>query len=77
MKQDGRSPYERLRGRDFRGEVVECCEVVHYKLDRDKTGKLDNQSSVGGVARKVFGLRRTFLGHDPRDPPMQEHLEAT
>ena len=44
VKQDGRSPYERLRGRDFRGEVVECCEVVHYKLDRDKTCKLDNQS---------------------------------
>ena len=66
---------------DFVGEIfVEklLSEVVHYKLVRDKTGKLDNQSSVGvWLGSKVFGLRRAFLGHDPRDPPMQEHLEAT
>ena len=62
VKQDGRSPYERLRGRDFRGEVVECCEVVHYKLDREKTGKLDNQSSVGVWLGKSLASDEHFLG---------------
>ena len=32
VKDDGRTPYERLRGRDYKGEIVDYAEVVHYKL---------------------------------------------
>ncbi|CAE7038143.1 unnamed protein product, partial [Symbiodinium sp. CCMP2592] len=62
VKQDGRTPYERLRGRDFRGEVAECCEVVHYKLDKEKTGKLDKQTSVGVWLGKSLASDEHFLG---------------
>ena len=75
------SPYERLRGRDFHGEVVECYEVTRYKLDSEKTRKLDKTSKllVGVcvcVARQVVGLRRTFLGCSPGNTSMRKHLEA-
>ena len=49
VEQDGMTPYERLRGRDFRGEIAECCEFAHVKLGREKTGKLDKRTSVGSV----------------------------
>ncbi|CAE6969798.1 unnamed protein product [Symbiodinium sp. CCMP2592] len=62
VKQDGRTPYERLRGREFRGEVAECCEVVHYKLDKEKTGKLDKQTSVGVWLGKSLASDEHFLG---------------
>ena len=35
-KSDGKSLYEGLRGREFKGEVVEPFEVVHYKLTTEK-----------------------------------------
>ena len=41
VKDDGRTPYERLRGRDYKGEIVDYAEVVHYKLEAEKVGKLD------------------------------------
>ena len=47
VKDDGRTPYERLRGRDYKGEIVDYAEVVHYKLEAAKVGKLDPQASVG------------------------------
>ena len=36
--------------------------MVHYKLDRDKTGKLDNQSSVGVWLGKSLASDEHFLG---------------
>ena len=45
VKSDGKTPYERLRGREYRGEVVEPCEVVHYKLEAP--GKMEPKTAVG------------------------------
>lgn len=36
---DGRTPYERIRGKVMRSEAVEFGELVHYKILRSKTGK--------------------------------------
>ena len=67
------TPYERLRGRDFRGEIAECCEVAHVKLGREKTGKLDKRTSVG-----AFASDEHFLGTvQAISQSMQKHLEAT
>ena len=45
VKSDGKTPYERLREREYRGEVVEPCEVVHYKLEAP--GKMEPKTAVG------------------------------
>ena len=47
VKVDGKTPYERLRGREYKGQVVEPFEVVHYKIEKSKKGKLDAQTAVG------------------------------
>ncbi|CAE6957274.1 RE1 [Symbiodinium sp. CCMP2592] len=35
VKADGRTPYERLRGREYKGEIVEPLETVQYKIDKE------------------------------------------
>lgn len=45
MKRDGKTPYERLRGRSYNGEVVELFEYAHFKLSNSEKGKLDSQTS--------------------------------
>ena len=47
VKLDGRTPYERLRGREYRGEIAEGFETVHYKVASTQKGKLDPQSAIG------------------------------
>ena len=47
IKTDGKTAYERLRGREYKGEIAECFEVVTYKLAETQRGKLDAQSSIG------------------------------
>ena len=47
IKRDGKTPYERLRGRQFNGEIVEPYEFVHFKLAASEKGKLDGQTSKG------------------------------
>ena len=47
VKADGRTPYERLRGREYRGEIAEWAETVHYKVATTEKGKLDPQSALG------------------------------
>jgi len=64
VKADGRTPYERLRGREYRGEIAEWAETVHCKVATAEKGKLDPQS-----ARRASDWNRA--GH----PKMQNHLE--
>ena len=47
VKADGRTPYERLRGRECRDEIAEWAETVHYKVATTEKGKLDPQSALG------------------------------
>ena len=60
VKVDGKTPYERLRGRDFKGEIVEQFEVVHYKLE-DK-GKADPQTAVEFWLGKTLSSDEHVLG---------------
>ena len=49
VKSDGKTPYERLRGRQHGGQVAEFAEVVHFR-DPGKAAdmpKLDDRWSVG------------------------------
>ena len=62
VKTDGKSPYERLRGREFKGEVVEPFEVVHFKLTTDKRGKLDSQTAVGIWLGKSLQSDERYIG---------------
>ena len=47
IKKDGKTPYERLRGRSYNGEVAEPFEFVHFKISNLEKGKLDSQTSSG------------------------------
>ena len=49
IKTDGKTGYERLRGRDYKRQVVEPFEVVHYKQDNLVKGKLDSMTMTVGV----------------------------
>ncbi len=62
IKTDGKTPYERLRGQEYKGEVVEPFEVVHYKLQGDKKGKLDAQSAIGVWIGKSLNSDEHYLG---------------
>ena len=49
MKSDGKTPYERLRGRPYQGQVAEFAEVVHFR-DPGKAAdmpKLDDRWNLG------------------------------
>ena len=62
IKSDGKTPYERLRGREFKGEVAECFEVVHYKLADSQRGKLDAQSAIGVWLGKSLQSDEHYIG---------------
>ena len=57
IKTDGRTAYERLRGREYKGEVAECMEVVNYKLAETQRGKLDAQSAIGVWKGQEYAIR--------------------
>ena len=46
VKSDGRTPYDRLKGREFKGEIVDTFESVQFKIDKNHRGKLDFQTSI-------------------------------
>ena len=62
VKTDGKTPYERLRGREYKGEITEFGEVSHFKLADDKKGKLDAQSAVGVWLGKSLNSDEHYLG---------------
>ena len=64
MKLDGRTPYERLRGREYRGEIAEGFETVHYKVASTQKGKLDPQSAIGVWLGKSLMSDEHLIGTD-------------
>ena len=62
VKADGKTPYERLKGREYKGEVVEPFETVHYKLAQDAKGKLDAQSAIGIWVGKSLQSDEHYVG---------------
>ena len=46
IKKDSNTPYERLRGRQYNGEIVEPFEFTHFRLSTGERGKLDSQTST-------------------------------
>ena len=53
---------ERLRGRDYKGEIVDYAEIVHYKLEAERVGKLDPQASVGVWLGKSLSSDEHLIG---------------
>ena len=47
VKADGKTPYERLRGRTYKGSIIEPFESCHYKVADAEKGKLDAQTNTG------------------------------
>ena len=47
VKQDGRTAYERLRGRTYKSEVAEFGEVVLYKISNQGLRKLEDRWACG------------------------------
>ena len=64
VKLDGRTPYERLRGREYRGEIAEGFETVHYKVASTQKGKLDPQSAIGVWLGKSLMSDEHLIGTD-------------
>ena len=74
VKSDGKTSYERLRGRPCQGQVADFAEVVHFR-DPGKAAdmpKLDDRWSLGLWLGKslhqtstTLALRQDFEGVDP------------
>ena len=47
VKQDGRTAYQRLRGRTYKGKVAEFGEVVLYKISNQGLRKLEDRWACG------------------------------
>ena len=47
VKQDGRTAYERLRNRSYKGEIAEFGEVVLYKFSNQNLKKLEDKWACG------------------------------
>ena len=58
MKSDGKTPYERLRGRPYGGQVAEFAEVVHFGDPQKAVDvpKFDDRWSLGLWLGKELGV---------------------
>ena len=64
MKSDGKTPYERLRGRPYQGQVAEFAEVVHFR-DPGKAAdmpKLDDRWNLGLWLGKSLASDEHYVG---------------
>ena len=64
VKSDGKTPYERLRGRPYQGQVAEFAEVVHFR-DPGKAAdmpKLDDRWSLGLWLGKSLASDEHYVG---------------
>ena len=61
VKQDGRTAYERLRGRTYKGEVAECGEVVLYKISNQGLRKLEDRWACGVWLGKSLSNDEHFI----------------
>eukprot|EP00929_Paragymnodinium_shiwhaense_P111971 TRINITY_DN8021_c0_g1_i4.p1 TRINITY_DN8021_c0_g1~~TRINITY_DN8021_c0_g1_i4.p1 ORF type:complete len:1618 (+),score=271.11 TRINITY_DN8021_c0_g1_i4:701-5554(+) len=62
IKADGKTAYERLRGRQYNGEVVEFGELVHYKDPSKELGKLDDRWHTGLWLGKSMASDEHYIG---------------
>ena len=64
VKSDGKTPYERLRGRPYQGQVAEFAEVVHFR-DPGKAAdmpKLDDRWNLGLWLGKSLASDEHYVG---------------
>ena len=66
---NGKTPYERVRGRPFQGQVAEFAEVVHFR-DPEKAADTDGTKACGWerawrLTSTTRGLQQEFAGVDP------------
>ena len=64
VKSDGKTPYERLRGRPYQGQVAEFAEVVHFR-DPGKAAdmpKLDDRWNLGLWLERAWRQTSTMWG---------------
>ena len=77
VKSDGKTPYERLRGRPYQGQVAEFAEVVHFKTSEGcRHAQVGRQMEPWLVAGKEPGIRRELRWHFGRSSKVSIHLEA-
>ena len=80
VKSDGKTPYERLRGRPYQGQVAEFAEVVHLRDPSPPEGcrhaQVGRQMEPGLVAGKEPGIRRALRWHFGRSSQVSIHLET-
>ena len=62
VKQDGRTAYERLRNRSYKGEVAEFGEVVLYKFSNQNLKKLEDKWACGVWLGKMSTSLRPPMG---------------
>ena len=64
VKSDGKTTYERLRGRPYQGQVAEFAEVVHFRDPRKAADmpKLDDRWSLGLWLGKSLASDEHYVG---------------
>ena len=78
VKSDGKTPYERLRGRPYQGQVAEFAEDLHFRDPREscRHAQVGRQMELRLVAGKEPGVRRALRGDFSRSSQVSIHLEA-
>ena len=61
---DGKTPYERLRGRPYQGQVAEFAEVVHLR-DPGKAADMPKLDDRWSLASTTLEHRQECAGVDP------------
>ena len=77
VKSNGKTQYERLRGRPYQGQVAEFAQVVHFR-DLGKAAdipKLDDRWNLGLWLGKP-GVRRAQRGDFIRSSQVSIHLKT-
>ena len=64
VKLDGKTPYERLHGRPYQGQVAEFAEVVHFRESRKAADmpKLDDRWNLGLCLGKSLASDEHYVG---------------
>ena len=64
VKSDGKTPYERLRGRPYQGQVAEFAEVVHFRDPGNAADmpKLDDRLNLGLWLGKSLASDEHYVG---------------
>ena len=68
LKSDGQTPYERLRGRPYQGQVAEFAEVVHFRAPgKPQTCPSWTTERAWRQTSTAWEPRETTLGQDDAD----------